>query len=247
MAYEFLGTAALVYAVNISHNMPFAVIGIAGTLWISIMFMGPVTGGHCNPAVTLGVLTVNKHAHKDLYMLSRILIAEFVGGIFGIFMAFFSLRNAGASGPLSELGVPSTAVAMLIPNKPLVSGWGGFQIEVIATFIFVFVILIMKTQRTAPTGDGVLACGSICLTLGAMCLVAGPHTGGGINPAVGLAQTLWGVWNFGTANPVHYQNLWLYVIGPSCGGVLAGFCMRMHVQATHYMLDPPGKSEPAEI
>jgi len=105
----------------------------------------------------------------------------------------------------------------------------------------------MKTQRTAPTGDGVLACGSICLTLGAMCLVAGPHTGGGINPAVGLAQTLFGVWNFGYSNPHHYQSLWLYVIGPSTGGVLAGFAMRMHVQATHFMLDPPSPTEPNEL
>jgi glycerol uptake facilitator-like aquaporin len=229
MAYEFLGTAALVYAVNISNNFPFAVIGIVGTLWISILFMGPVTGGHCNPAVTLGVLVSNKHAHKDLNMFFSILIAEFAGGIFGILLAFFSLRNPDATGVLTELGVPSAAVALLIPKKPLVSGWGGFQIEVICTFIFVLVILIMKTQKTAPTSDGFLACGSICLTLGAMCLVAGPHTGGGINPAVGLAQTLWAVWNFGTVNPVFYQNLWLYICAPSFGGILAGFVMRGHV------------------
>lgn len=57
--YEFLGTALLVYAVNVSPGVdPF---GIAFMIFAVILVAGPITGAHLNPAVTTGVLVSNKN------------------------------------------------------------------------------------------------------------------------------------------------------------------------------------------
>ena len=55
--YEMTGTALLVYAVNVSNGNPFA---IAFTLFTCILITGPISGGHCNPAVTTGVFVSDK-------------------------------------------------------------------------------------------------------------------------------------------------------------------------------------------
>ena len=94
MGYEFLGTAMLVYAVNVSCGFPLAVVGITGTLWICIMIMGPITGGHCNPAVSIGVLFASKKPMEEIEYFIKIVISQLLGGFFGLILAFFSLRNA---------------------------------------------------------------------------------------------------------------------------------------------------------
>ena len=62
-----------------------------------------------------------------------------------------------------------------------------FLTEMICTFLFVMINLIVKTRKTSPTLDGFLGCFAVALTLMAMIIVAADHTGGCLNPAVGFA------------------------------------------------------------
>lgn len=59
--YEFMGTAFLLYSINMSATFYFGQFGIAFTLFAVILIGGPITGAHFNPAVTLGVYVSNKH------------------------------------------------------------------------------------------------------------------------------------------------------------------------------------------
>lgn len=59
-AYEALGTAFLLYSINMSFGYEFGQFGIAFTLFAVILIGGPITGAHYNPAVTLGVYVSNK-------------------------------------------------------------------------------------------------------------------------------------------------------------------------------------------
>jgi len=57
----------------------------------------------------------------------------------------------------------------------------------ICTFMFVMINLIVKTRKTSPTLDGFLGCFAVALTLLAMIILSALHSGGCLNPAVGLA------------------------------------------------------------
>jgi glycerol uptake facilitator-like aquaporin len=63
--YEAIGTALLMYAVNLSSGSPFAKFGISFTVFALILIAGPVSGAHFNPAVTLGVYISNVHWKED--------------------------------------------------------------------------------------------------------------------------------------------------------------------------------------
>ena len=58
--YEALGTAFLLYAINMQNGFGFGVFGIAFTIFACILIGGPITGGHYNPAVSLGVFVTDK-------------------------------------------------------------------------------------------------------------------------------------------------------------------------------------------
>jgi glycerol uptake facilitator-like aquaporin len=58
--------------------------------------------------------------------------------------------------------------------------------------------LIVKTRKTSPTLDGFLGCFAVALTLMAMIIVSAQHSGGCLNPAVGFAQTMFDLINYGS-------------------------------------------------
>jgi len=84
-------------------------------------------------------------------------------------------------------------VLLLLPNEPTVTMWNAFLIETVCTFMFVMINLLVKTGKTSPTKDGLLCCFSVAWTLLAMITVAGGKSGACLNPAVGIAQTIWGM------------------------------------------------------
>lgn len=186
--YEMMGTAMLVYAINMQYMETFGVFGIAFMLFAWLLIGGPITGAHFNPAVTVGVYISNKHWQEDVNMFLITLMAEFTGGIFGIMLTWGSLYNDSALDPIgiSKAGVPLSELNILMPNSN-VNKAGTFQIEMICTFMFVMINLIVKTRKTSPTLDGFLGCFAVALTLLAMIIVSAMHSGGCLNPAVGLA------------------------------------------------------------
>ena len=92
--YEFLGTALLIYSVNLQKGFDFGVFGIAFTLFICLLIAAPITGGHFNPAITLGIYICNAHWRKDVDMFLVMMAAQFLGAIFGVSMVWLSLYNS---------------------------------------------------------------------------------------------------------------------------------------------------------
>lgn len=88
---EFVATSFLVFAVLVSAGNP---IAVAGTLFCLILASGPITGAHFNPAVTLAVFIWNRKFKKDLCFMLMIFVAEFAGGLLGVFWSWLVLQPA---------------------------------------------------------------------------------------------------------------------------------------------------------
>ncbi len=139
------------------------------------------------------------------------IFGQIIGAIWGTMLVWFSLMNFSGPDNLDKTGasslvtskeaVPESEILLLLPNEPIVTVANAFQIEMICTFVFVMINLIVKTGKTSPTNDGFLSCLAVAFTLLAMICIAGSKSGGCLNPAVGIAQTLFGIYMYGNEIP----------------------------------------------
>jgi aquaporin Z len=172
-------------------------------LFALLLIGGPITGAHYNPAVTIGVYISNKHWKEDWSMLLVMILGQIFGSVFGISMVWLSLFNEAGVVNISRGGIPIDEVATLLPNAPNVTLANTFVIELVCTFIFVMINLIVKTGKTSPTNDGFLSCLAVSLTLLAMICIAASKSGACLNPAVGIAQTFWSMVQLGNTIPAN--------------------------------------------
>ena len=158
--------------------------------------IGHVSGAHVNPAVTLGLAATNKFpwGYVPIY-----LGAQLMGAILG------------AVGTWITFSSPARELASLAATFP-VEGVGDIRallVEILVTFILVFVVISVATDDRAPAGTAPLAVG---FALACGVLIAGPVTGGAVNPARALGPMI-------VAGK--FTAAWVYVLGPIIGGVLA--------------------------
>ena len=118
-------------------------------------------------------------------------------------LAWLSLYNMHAAMKSSDFrgGIPINETAMLLPVYPDVRVGNAFAAEMICTFIFVMINLLVKTLKTSPTNDGFLSCLAVAFTLLAMICCAGKISGACLNPAVGIAQTIFEICVIGPLIP----------------------------------------------
>ncbi|MFY9855484.1 MAG: aquaporin [Terracidiphilus sp.] len=201
------GTAAVagdkVGIVGIAFAFGLALIGAAYGI-------GPISGCHINPAVSLGVCVAGRMTIKDMvgYWVSQFAGAALAAGVLSVIVS-----GVGGGYDIAVKGLGQ-------------NGWGaGYQgeysmasaivFEFVATLIFVIVIL-GSTQKKAPAGFAGLAIG---ITLVAIHLLGIHITGTSVNPAR----------SFGPAVLVGGQalaQLWLFLLFPSLGGAVAGLLFR---------------------
>lgn len=111
---------------------------------------------------------------------------------------------------------------------------GSFIVEMVCSFFFIAIILMVKNPITAPSKEGYLCCWTVGITLlGQICL-AGNRTGAALNPAVGLSINFFDNWQLNTTS--FYQYMWIYTAGPYAGGAIAGFFHHYHVWTTSTVL-----------
>lgn len=213
------GSAVLANKVVVDND----VIGGVGLLGISFAFgfaligmaygIGPISGCHINPAVSLGAYTAGRMTGKDL---GNYIIAQLLGAIVGA-----GVLALIASGRLEGYD--------LVKNGLGQNGWGdgylgeyglisALVFEFVATFLFVTVIL-GSTQNGVPTQIAGLAIG---ITLVVIHIVGIPVTGVSVNPARSLGPALF-------AGGTAISQLWLFLIVPSVAGALAGLLFRNKV------------------
>ncbi|NEK60423.1 aquaporin [Geodermatophilus sabuli] len=210
---EFLGTALLVFVAVGSAVAGFEQLGPTGValafglVLLALAYgIGPVSGCHVNPAVTLGVLLSRGMtvAEAGAYW-----AAQFAGGIAGA--ALLRLLT-------SSFGDVTDQTGSLGSNDwgATISAGGAFVLEVLLTFAFVLVILLVTGKATAPGFAGL----AIGLALTAVHLVGIPLTGTSVNPARSLGPAL-----FAGGDPL--AHVWLFLVAPLVGAVLAVLVARV--------------------
>ena len=207
---EFIGTFALVFFgvgsicvdrhLQSSGGIGLLAIALAHGLAIGIMVsaFGHVSGGHFNPAVTIGFWVTKRLGTLDAFLYWA---AQVLGGI----AAAFLLRSVipEETWRAVALGTPE-----LLRDFPRLS---GMVLEAVTSFFLVLVVFATAVDERgsfrAIAGFGI----GLTITLGILAI--GPYTGGAMNPARAFGPAL-------AAH--HWTNQGVYWIGPLAGGFLAG-------------------------
>lgn len=210
---ELFGTFLLVLAVvgtAMSAALGAGVVGIALAVGLAVIAgvyaVGHISGGHFNPAVTVGVAASGRFAWKDVL---PYIAAQVIGGL----LASTILLAIRAGAPGDVFGTFTATSNGYAAHSP-----GGFNIasvllaEAVLTALFVYVIL-GTTDRRAPGGFAPLAIG---LALAAVHLVLIPISNSSVNPARSIATAIYG-------GPESLGQLWAFIVAPIVGALIAGF------------------------
>ena len=222
---EFLGTALFLFGIiNVAPTCP---VAIPICLFVPVILFGGVTGGHFNPAVSLGVWSTLGDKGSNFAFMSMIWIAQILGGIFAIGMAY--LGNFGKDDPLIPILAPTNLITGKPDNAPNELGFSmDLQVltnEIMCTFIFVSVILMIKGDKTKGERKDIAA--AICVVFTLMCCIAATNKFGAcFNPAVAVSLTVNQIAMLSDAskasNGYLYHYTYAYILGPLFGGLLAG-------------------------
>lgn len=215
---EFFGTFWLVFggcgSAVLAAAFPDLGIGFAGvalafglTVLTMVYAVGHVSGGHFNPAVTVGLFAGGRFAAKDLvpYIVAQVVGALAAGGV-------LYLIASGKPG-FAPGGFASNGFGDLSPGG--YSMQAALACEIVMTFFFVFIIM-GATHGNAPAGFAGIAIG-FALTL--IHLVSIPVTNTSVNPARSTGVAFF-------ADTAAVPQLWLFWVAPIIGGALGGFAWR---------------------
>ncbi len=217
---EFIGTFWLVLggcgSAVISAAFPDLGIGFLGvalafglTLLTMAYAIGPISGCHINPAVTLGLVAGRRFRSSEAVLY---IIAQVIGGIAAAAVLYF-IASGRADFTLAG-GFASNGYGEHSPGGYTLAAC--FVTEVVMTFMFLMIIL-GATDARAPAGFAPIAIG-LGLTL--IHLIRIPVTNTSVNPARSTGPALFvGGWAI--------SQLWLFWIAPLLGGVLAGVAYRI--------------------
>lgn len=216
---EFLGTLWLVLggvgsAVLAANFMPETNLGI-GLVGVSLAFgltvvtgayaLGHISGGHFNPAVTLGILAAKR---IEIRQAAIYVVAQLIGAV--VATAIIVIIANGVDGfSVDDSGLGANGFA---DHSPGLYNWGAALVaELVLTFFFLLIILGV-TGREALTPFAPLAIG---LSLTLIHLISIPVTNTSVNPARSTGPAIFvGGWAL--------EQLWLFWVAPMLGAVLAG-------------------------
>ncbi|MFN3463475.1 MAG: aquaporin [Terricaulis sp.] len=227
LAAEFIGTFTLVLlGCGAAVLAGFGVIGQDGIAWafgLAIVAMaygiGPVSGCHINPAVSFGAWTAGRMNTTEML---GYWAAQCLGAIVGAGVLLL-IASGKAEYSLAENGLGQNGYGLrdAVSNQGSPGDYSlmsGAIFEVVATFIFVVVILGVTQRSAAPQFAGL----AIGLTLVVIHIVGIQVTGVSVNPARSLGPA---VWVLGDA----LMQLWLFIVAPMIGAGLAGWAFRVRL------------------
>ena len=195
----------------------FPEVGI-GLLGVSLAFgltvltmayaVGHVSGGHFNPAVTVGLWAGGRFAGKDVL---PYIVAQVVGGAIAAYV-LFAVASGNPDWSLAK-GLASNGVGAHSPGG--FSLQAGLIIEVLLTAFFLLIIMGSTHGKAAP-GFAPIAIG-LALTL--IHLISIPVTNTSVNPARSTGPAL-------VEGGIALHQLWIFWVAPLLGGMLGGWCYR---------------------
>ncbi len=205
---EFVGTFTLVFIGVGAIAADYITGGAAGLTGVALAHglaiatmvaaIGAVSGGHLNPAVTIGFLAVGKINPQNAF---GYIISQCLAAIIAVALLKLCLPNE----VLWDVNFGTPAVS----DAPEITTSMALITEIILTFILMFVIYGSAVDRRAPKMGGLFI--GLAVTLGI--LMGGPISGAAMNPARHLGPALLGG---------GMQDTWIYWVGPVSGAVLAG-------------------------
>jgi aquaporin Z len=231
---ECLGTALLVFfgVGTATLTFGFKVAGASGSagvvatalafglvLLVLVYGIGPVSGCHVNPAVTIGFLAARRISLADAI---GYWAAQLVGGIAGAAVLFGLFHLSARYHSSVGLGANGYDSASLIGAN----AGGAFLAEVILTFLFVFVILAVTRRASNATVAGLV----IGLSLALVHIAGIPIDGTSVNPARSLGSAIF-------AGGSALSQLWVFILAPLVGGAISA--------ALYVFLFPKGEEEAA--
>jgi aquaporin Z len=224
LAAEFLGTFVLVFggcgsavfaasvlsADNPNINMGIGFVGVALAFGLTVLTMayavGHISGGHFNPAVTLGAFLCRRVEGSAVlpYMLVQVIGGSLAGGVIYLIASgregFSAVESGFATNGYGDRSPDGYSLAAVLIA------------EAVLTAIFLYIIL-GSTDRRAPQGFAPVAIG-LALTL--IHLVSIPISNTSVNPARSL-----GVAWFAGSEPL--MQVWAFIVAPLAGAAIAGF------------------------
>lgn len=201
MVLVLLGCGAAVF--NGGATSVQAVLTIAFAFGLAVVAMayaiGPISGCHINPAITLGVWLSGRMKAGEAcgYM-----VAQVIGAIVGSLIIYAIVSSGSVVTGATTTGANAYAEGNMVP---------ALIAEVVFTFIFVYVVL---RTTDAENGAGQFAGLAIGLTLVLIHIVCIPITGTSVNPARSIGPAI-----FEGGEPL--SQLWLFIAAPLVGGALA--------------------------
>lgn len=225
---ELVGTFFLVFfgvGTAVIAGDKVGIVGIAFAFGLGLIAaaygIGPISGCHINPAVSVGAWVAGRLKTMDLI---GYWVGQFIGATLGAGVVYLIASGVGGGYNLAASGLGQNGFG---------AGYqGGYNLtsaicyEFVATLLFVIVIL-GSTQKAAPTGFAGLVIG---LTLVAIHLLGIHITGTSVNPARSFGPAVF-------VGGVAIQQLWVFLLIPTLGGVAAGGLFRLKALAVDQEAD----------
>lgn len=187
--------------------------------------IGPVSGCHVNPAVTLGVLLRGGISTTEAAVYWA---AQLVGAVVGAALLKLMVSDfGGATDKTGALGTNNWGKT--------ISASGTFVLEIVLTFLLVLVVLLVTNRAAAPGFAGL----AIGLVLTVIHLVGIPLDGTSVNPARSIGPALF---NGGDS----LTHVWMFILAPLIGGALAALAAPFfETRTASSEIDPTGADVPA--
>ncbi|EDM43275.1 aquaporin Z [unidentified eubacterium SCB49] len=209
--------AATIASVSTAGPAGIGLLGISLAFGLAVVAMaytiGPISGCHINPAISIAMLAAGKLSAKDTvgYVISQCIGAIVAAGV------LYQI----ASGSAAYTGLPDWGLGS--------NGWGeGYlgEYDMVAAFItefvFTFLFLMVIFGTTAKNASPAMAGLAIGISLVLIHLVAIPITGTSVNPARSLGPALF-------AKGVAMSQLWLFIVAPIAGGLCAALVRNVFI------------------
>lgn len=198
LSFGFGATGSSVSAGVVATALTFGLI-----LLVLAYAVGPVSGAHVNPAVTLGFLVSRRISLRDA---TGYWVAQVIGAIVGALVLYGLVHASSAYRTRMGLGANGFGHESMVG----LNSWGALLVEVVLTFVFVFAVLSATRKAASALTAGL----TIGLALTVVHLIGIPFTGTSVNPARSIGPALF-------VGGVALSQLWVFIVAPLVGGALA--------------------------
>jgi len=201
---EFVGCFIFIYTIcfAVQYGGGGAPLAIGGVLMVLIYMGGHISGGHFNPAVSLGVFI--RDDGFGIVNMAVYMVAQLLGGMLGGIIAYVLFEGDDAAW-----------AARIEPGANYGEG-EAFINELIFTFLLVSTVLNVATSSAAAYQNNSFFALAIGFSVVAGATAGGSISGGAYNPAVAFGVTVASAMGDGT-----FEYIWIYLIADLLGGALA--------------------------